>query len=102
MLAIALPAAVLCAVRAGPASPNMQSGRWEPMSRNGSPSTAMRSDSMLSITLSTVAFFVAGYLIKRYLDDIGIAPGLTRSVVVFVLAAAVAYAVAAAIDWLVA
>jgi len=27
---------------------------------------------MLSLVLSTLAFFIAGYFIKRYLDDMGI------------------------------
>ena len=53
---------------------------------------------MLSFLLSTVAFFVAGWYIRRYLENIGIPKTMLRGIVVFVLALAVAYAVAALVD----
>ena len=53
---------------------------------------------MLSFFVSTVAFFVAGYFIRRYLDDMGIEKTWTRGVVVFVAALLVAYAVAFVVD----
>ena len=53
---------------------------------------------MLSLVLSTVAYFVASYFIKRYLDSMDIPRGLTRSIVVFTLALAVAYGVSAILD----
>ncbi len=53
---------------------------------------------MLSLGLSTVAFFVASYFIKRYLDEIGIPRTLVRGLVVFVLALAAAYGVAFLVD----
>ncbi|MBI2747763.1 MAG: hypothetical protein HYX43_00095 [Burkholderiales bacterium] len=49
---------------------------------------------MLSIVLSTVAFFAANFFIKRQLEDMGIPKGMTRALVVFTLAIAVAYGVA--------
>jgi hypothetical protein len=55
---------------------------------------------MLGIVLSTVAFFVASFLIKRYLDEIGIPKTMVRGLVVFALALAAAYAVAFVVDWL--
>jgi hypothetical protein len=55
---------------------------------------------MLSLVLSTVAFFVASYFLKRYLDDMGIPKGMTRSVLVFCLAAMLAYGVAFIVDWI--
>jgi len=55
---------------------------------------------VLSLVLSTIAFFVAGYFAKRYLDESGIPPGATRSVSIFVIAAAVSYGVAAVVDWM--
>ena len=55
---------------------------------------------MLSLVLSTVAFFVAAYFIKRYLDGMDIPKGMTRSVVVFTLALAVSYGVALIVDWI--
>ena len=57
---------------------------------------------MLSFLVSTIAFFVAGYFIRRYLDDMGIPKTMTRDVVVFVAAVLVAYAVAFVIDHVVA
>ena len=53
---------------------------------------------MLSLVLSTVAFFVASVSIKRYLDGVGIPKDMTRGLVVFVLALAVAYGVAFLVD----
>ena len=49
---------------------------------------------MLGIVLSTIAFFVASFFIRRYLDEIGIPKTMVRGMVVFVLALAVAYGVA--------
>ena len=54
---------------------------------------------MLGIALSTIAFFVASYVIKRYLDGIGIPKTMTRGMMVFVLALAVAYGVALVVGW---
>jgi hypothetical protein len=54
---------------------------------------------MLGIVLSTIAFFVASYFIKRYLDGIGVPKTMVRGMVVFVLALAVAYGVAFVADW---
>jgi hypothetical protein len=55
---------------------------------------------MLSLVLSTLAFFVAAYFIKRYLDGMDIPKGMTRSIVVFTLALAVSYGVALIVDWI--
>jgi len=55
---------------------------------------------MPGIVLSTIAFFVAGFFIKRYLDVIGIPKTMVRGMVVFVLALAVAYGVAFVVDWI--
>ena len=51
-----------------------------------------------SIILSTIAFFVARYFIKRYLDDMEIPKGMTRSVLIFTLAVAISYGVAFVVD----
>lgn len=53
---------------------------------------------MASLILSTIAFFVASYFIKRYLDDTGIPKGMTRSVLIFCLAAVISYGVAWLVD----
>ncbi|HEY6721543.1 MAG TPA: hypothetical protein VI363_07900 [Burkholderiales bacterium] len=54
---------------------------------------------VLSLVVSTVAFFVASYFIKRYLDEMGLPKTVVRGLVVFVLALAVAYGVAFIVDW---
>jgi len=54
---------------------------------------------MISIVLSTIAFFVASYFIKQYLDEIDVPKTMTRGLVVFVLALALAYGVAFIVDW---
>ncbi len=53
---------------------------------------------MLSLVFGTIAFFVASYFIKRYLDEIGIPKTLVRGLVVFVLALAAAYGVAFVVE----
>jgi VIT1/CCC1 family predicted Fe2+/Mn2+ transporter len=55
---------------------------------------------MASIVLSTLAFFLAGYFAKRYLESIDIPKGFTRGTVIFCVAALVSYGVAALVDWL--
>jgi hypothetical protein len=54
---------------------------------------------MLSLVLSTVAYFVASIFIRRYLESMGIPKDMARALVVFVLSLAVAYAVAFLVDW---
>lgn len=54
--------------------------------------------SALSLVVSTLAFFVAGWFIKRWADDNGIPKGMTRNISVFVLAAGVSYVVALIVD----
>jgi hypothetical protein len=53
---------------------------------------------MLSLVFGTIAFFVASYLIRRYLNEIGIPRTLVRGLVVLVLALAAAYGVAFLVD----
>jgi VIT1/CCC1 family predicted Fe2+/Mn2+ transporter len=53
---------------------------------------------LLSLVISTIAYFVAAHYIKRYMDGIDIPKGMVRSMSVFVLAAAVSYGVAFAVD----
>ncbi len=54
---------------------------------------------MTSLVLSTIAFFVASFYIKRYLDGIGVPKTMTRGLVIFVLALAIAYGVAFIVGW---
>ncbi len=53
---------------------------------------------MTGIIVSTVAYFVAAYFIKRQLVDMGIPAGATRSLSLFVLALAVSCGVGYAVD----
>lgn len=62
----------------------------------------MTSGSMLSLIVSTIAFFLASYFIKRWADDNDFPKGMTRSVGIFTLALAVAYGVAWLMDKVVA
>jgi hypothetical protein len=53
---------------------------------------------LLSLVVSTVAFFAAAYFIKRWADDNDIPKGMTRNISVFVLALGIAYGVAWIVD----
>jgi len=53
---------------------------------------------MLSLLLSAIAFFVASYFTRRWLDDMGIPKTMTRSIMIFVAAALVSYGVAFVVD----
>jgi len=52
---------------------------------------------VLSLVISTIAFFVFSYFVKRWADENDLPRGMTRSVAIFVVAAALAYGV----GWLV-
>lgn len=54
---------------------------------------------MLSFVLSTLAYFIASYFIKRHLDEMGIPKSMTRGLLIFVFALVVAYGVAALVGW---
>lgn len=57
---------------------------------------------MLSVVISTLAFFVAGYFLKRWADDNDFPKGMTLNISIFVAAIAIAYAVAWIVDTIVA
>ena len=54
---------------------------------------------MLSIVLSTIAFFVATYFLRRYLDSMDIPKGMTRGTLIFVIALVIAYLVSFVVDY---
>ena len=54
---------------------------------------------VLSLIVSTIAYFVASYYIKRYLDEIEAPKGFTRSTLTFCAALLIAYGVSFAVDW---
>ena len=51
-----------------------------------------------NLILSTIAFFVASYFIKRWMDDNEIPRGMARSVTIFTLAFVVSYGVGWLVD----
>lgn len=52
---------------------------------------------LASLIISTIAFFVASYFIRQWMDENDFPKGMTRSATIFALAAAVSYGV----GWLV-
>ena len=54
---------------------------------------------MLTLALAAVVYLVAGYFIRRQLDEMGIPKGMTRGLLIFVCALAVAYGTAALLEW---
>lgn len=54
---------------------------------------------MLNLILSTIVFFVAAWFINRYLDTQGIPKGMTRGVLVLVLASLVSWGAGEMVDW---
>ena len=53
---------------------------------------------MLTLIVSTIAFFVAAFFVKRWLDGMDIPKSATRSIVIFVAASAISYGVAYLLD----
>jgi hypothetical protein len=56
--------------------------------------------SLWNLMVSTLVFFIAAGYVNRYLNAQGIPPGLTRSVLVFVLAYAVSWGAGEIVDGL--
>ena len=57
--------------------------------------------SMWNMIISTIVFFIAAWYFNRYLDAQGIPKGMTRGILVFVLAYAVSWGAGEIADWLV-
>lgn len=56
--------------------------------------------SIANLIISTLVFFIAAWYINCYLDEQGIPTGMTRSLLVFTLAALVSWGSGEAVDWL--
>jgi len=54
--------------------------------------------SMWNLIISTIVFFLAAWYIRRYLDKHEIPKGMTRGILVFVLAALVSWGAGAVVD----
>ncbi|MHB1589977.1 MAG: hypothetical protein ACYCTW_00345 [Sulfuricella sp.] len=55
--------------------------------------------SMWNLIISTIVFFIAAWYIHRYLDEHGIPKGMTRGILVFVLASLVSWGAGEVVDW---
>jgi len=53
---------------------------------------------LLDLIRSTLAFFVAVHYLRRYLDDMEVRNGMTRSILIFVLATVASSAVSAVVE----
>jgi len=54
---------------------------------------------MLYLVISTIVFFVAAWFINRYLDEQNIPKGMTRTMLVFTLAAMLSWGSGELVDW---
>ena len=55
--------------------------------------------SMSNLIISTIVFFIAAWFANRYLDEQGIPKGMTRGMLVFVVASLVSWGVGDVVDW---
>jgi len=55
--------------------------------------------SMWNLIISTIVFFIAAWYIHRYLDEQVIPKGMTRGILVFLLASLVSWGAGEAVDW---
>ncbi len=56
---------------------------------------------MASLAVSTVAYFVAAYFLKRRFDEVGIPKTLSRGLVIFAVSMLVSYGVGVVVDMMV-
>ena len=56
--------------------------------------------SLWNLLISTAVFFVAAWYIRRYLEEQGIPKGVTRGMLVFVLAYLLSWGAGEAVDWM--
>ena len=55
--------------------------------------------SMWNLIISTIVFFMAVWYFRRYLEAQGIPKGMTRGLLVFILAFLVSWGAGEAVDW---
>ena len=56
--------------------------------------------SLWNIIISTIVFVIAAWYIRRWLDEHGLPKGMTRGMLVFVLAYLVSWASGGLVDWM--
>ena len=54
---------------------------------------------MWNLIISTIVFFIAAWYIRRYLENLGISKGMSRGLMVFVLASLVSWGAGEVVDW---
>ena len=57
--------------------------------------------SFWNLVISTLAFFIAAWFIRRYLDEQQIPLGMTRSILIFTFASIVSWCAGEAVDWVI-
>ncbi|OIR09712.1 hypothetical protein GALL_81170 [mine drainage metagenome] len=55
--------------------------------------------SMWNLLISTIIFFIVAWYIRRYLNEQGVPKGMTRGLLVFVVASLVSWGAGDAVDW---
>lgn len=55
--------------------------------------------SMWNLFFSTLVFFISAWYIRRYLDEQGLPKGMTRSMLVFIIASLFSWGAGATADW---
>jgi len=56
--------------------------------------------SMWNLIISTIVFVIAAWYLNRYLDEMAIGKGMTRGMLVFVLASFVSWGAGEMVDWI--
>lgn len=55
--------------------------------------------SMWNLIISMIVFFISVWYIRRYLDEMAIPKGMTRSILVFSLASLASWSAGEIVDW---
>ncbi|MBZ0092343.1 MAG: hypothetical protein K8F27_09010 [Sulfuricellaceae bacterium] len=55
--------------------------------------------SMWNLIVSTIVFIIAAWYLHRFLEEQGIPKGMTRGLLVFVIASLVSWGAGAGVDW---
>jgi hypothetical protein len=55
--------------------------------------------SMSNLIISTIVFFIVAWFANRYLDEQGIPKGMTRGMLVFLVASLVSWGAGDVVDW---
>jgi hypothetical protein len=56
--------------------------------------------SMSNLVISTIVFFIVAWFANRYLDEQGLPKGMTRGVMIFLVASLVSWGAGDVVDWI--